>query len=72
MTKIHITARQLKEALEFAAPDGADEQLDTELVLGTVVSVKADDGSTEVHALAIWLADYPDEGVLSLDPIVAA
>jgi len=58
---ILLTGQQLKDALEFVAPDGTQEQLETEVVIGI--------GDASAHAGIgpyVWLAEYPEEGAMQL------
>jgi hypothetical protein len=68
---ITLSALQLREALEFAAPDfDADEdQRETEVCIAWAPenTVSDDEGGFEPAGYVIWLADYPEEGCMPLD-----
>ncbi|WP_235430494.1 hypothetical protein [Cupriavidus pauculus] len=68
-----ITATELLDALELAAPDaiGADidrdhEQMDTEMCIGRLKGSIDDDGSDTGPGLFAWYSEYPEEGVMPL------
>lgn len=65
---IVITGRQLKNALEFVAPDCPkdEDQLDTEVCIGFAPE-RVIDGETLPAGLMVWLAEYPEEGAIPLD-----
>ena len=59
---IIINGHQLREAMEFLAPDNTDEQLGQEVVISL--------GGTEFHSgpgLYCWAHEYPEEGAVKLD-----
>jgi len=64
---MHLTGYQLREALEFVAPDGTEEQLESEVCIQHGPARTHDDG-TDPEGLYCWLSDYPDEGSFSLEP----
>ena len=59
---ITINARQLKQALEFIAPDDTDEQLDTEVSIEYIGNEALVD---KVGFYAI-ITEYPEEGSIYL------
>lgn len=68
-----ITAAQILDALELAAPDaiGADidrdhEQMETEMCIGRLSGSIGDDGADTGPGLFAWYAEYPEEGVIPL------
>ena len=65
---ITITARQLREALEFCNPDGPanDDQEDTEVTIHYVEGRRSDEGEPMAAGLYCWLTEYPEEGCISL------
>ena len=67
---ITLTARQLANAMEFAAPDFAadEEQRDTVVTIAWAPAgaVRDDDGKPEPAGLVVWITDYPEEGSLPL------
>jgi hypothetical protein len=63
--RITLTGYQLREALEFLAPDGTAEQLEQELCV-SIGSPKDDDGNEWPRGPVCWLEEYPEEGCLPL------
>lgn len=65
---ITITARQLREALELANPDGPDDedQLDTEVTITKRDAFVSDDGDPMPAGLYMHYTDCPEEGVTRL------
>lgn len=61
--RFYLTVAQLRDALKMADPDGnADPE--TPMVLSHLPARTADDGEWMKEGLYIWLADYPEEGVI--------
>lgn len=62
---ITLTAKQLREALEFANPDGAEdaEQAETEVTITRRAAFKTTDGDDMPAGLYVHLTEYPEEGV---------
>ncbi len=74
-----LNGYQLREALEFVAPDETDEQMQSEVCIQYGPARTHDEGTDEA-GMYCWPADYPDEGSICLDdepsqqaaPVVAA
>ena len=62
---LSVTARQLRKALEFVAPDGTDEQLDQEVLLQRFTAGINKDGQAFPGGLHVW-TDEPDGGSILL------
>lgn len=62
---ITLTAKQMREALEFANPDGEEdaEQAETEVTITRRAAFKSTDGDDMPAGLYVHLKEYPDEGV---------
>jgi len=60
-----ISGYQLREALEFLAPDGIDEQLEQEVCIQHGPERTHDEG-TDPAGLYCWLEEYPEEGAIAL------
>lgn len=68
-----LTGYQLRDALEFVAPDDIDEQLEQSVCIAVRDNVNDEEGEKVLPAgLFVWLEEYPDEGLLPLDgePVV--
>src|ERR1700686_2768651 len=65
-----LTARQLRNALDFVAPDfdKEEDQRDTEVTIGWAEDgvTKDDEGNGDPAGYRCWLADYPEEGCIPL------
>lgn len=68
-----ITAKELLDVFELAAPDAipADidrdhEQMDTEMCIGRLKGSLDDDGKDTGPGLFAWYSEYPEEGVIPL------
>lgn len=61
---IILTARQLREALEFCNQDGPDDadQMDTEITLTEREAFVSSDGEQMPAGLYCHLTEYPEEG----------
>lgn len=68
---ITLSALQLHEALEFAAPDydEDEDQRDTEVCIAWAPenTVRNDEGGFEAPGYVVWLEEYPEEGCMPLD-----
>lgn len=68
---ITLTALQLHEALEFAAPDfdEDEDQRETEVCIAWAPenTVLTDEGGFEEPGYVVWLEEYPEEGCMPLD-----
>ena len=64
--KLFLNGFQLRAALDFIAPDGDDEQLESEVCIQHGPERTHDEG-TEAAGMYCWLSDYPDEGSIRLD-----
>lgn len=64
--RFYVNGFQLRDALEFIAPDGTDEQLETEAVIQWGPQRVHDEG-TDPEGYYCWFADYPEEGSIPLD-----
>lgn len=56
-----LTGQQVKDLLEFVAPDGDADQLETEVTIGFF--------GAEAHSgpgLYAWITEYPEEGAIAL------
>ena len=62
---ISLTANQLREVLEFANPDGADDldQSGTEVTITQRAAFTSTDGDAMPAGLYVHLTEYPEEGV---------
>lgn len=67
---ITLTGHQLQAALEFTAPDRAQdtEQLETEVRIEWMPARMSVDGEPMAAGDYMYFIDYPDEGVILLDP----
>lgn len=66
---VTLNARQVRTVLTFAHPDEADlDQEETEISIGWRPAGKDSDGADAPEGYYVWLADYPQEGALYLDP----
>lgn len=66
---LDLTGTQLKEALEFIAPDGTEEQMESEVTIADLPADKApldDDNTRMPGGLYMWITDYPEEGCVPL------
>ena len=65
-----LSAQQLKDALEFVAPDfDADEdQREAEVCIQELPARMSTDGEPMPAGLYCWLAEYPEEGCIPLLP----
>ena len=66
----NLTVAQLREAIDFANPDGPDDedQQHTELVIGYLEDQPVSDDGEQYHTgWFAWLAEYPEEGCIPLD-----
>lgn len=67
-----ISARELLDVLELAAPDVMPEidrdheQMDTEMCIGRLSGSIDDDGGDSGPGLFAWYTEYPEEGVVPL------
>lgn len=65
-----ITGHQLREAMDFLAPDGTAEQLEQSVCIQhgpeRVCDAGTPDESTDPAGLYCWIADYPEEGSIAL------
>ena len=66
VARISLNGFQLRAALEFAAPDGDDEQLESEVTI-QYGPARTDDDGTEAAGMFCWISDYPEEGSIRLD-----
>lgn len=68
---ITLSAIQLAEALEFAAPDfdNDEDQRETEVCIAWAPenTVSNDEGGFEAPGYVVWLEEYPEEGCMPLD-----
>ncbi len=68
---ITLSAIQLAEALEFAAPDfdNDEDQRETEVCVAWAPenTVSNDEGGFEAPGYVVWLEEYPEEGCMPLD-----
>jgi len=64
--KLFLNGFQLRAALDFIAPDGDDEQLESEVCIQHGPERTHDEG-TEAAGMYCWLSDYPEEGSIRLD-----
>ena len=55
-----LTAYQLKQALEFAAPGGDLELMDTEVTISIL------ENSPQGYTHCVWLTECPEEGSIPL------
>jgi len=58
--QITLTAKQLKSALEFVAPDGTEDQLKQEVSIGWISRKESNIG------YYAWLTEEPGEGSIFL------
>ena len=60
-----LTAKQLREALVFANPDGSEDtdQAEIEVTITRRMAFKSTDGEAMPAGLYVHLTEYPDEGV---------
>ena len=60
-----LSAKQLREALEFANPDGAADldQVETEVTITQRAAFTSTEGDAMPAGLYVHLTEYPDEGV---------
>lgn len=67
---ITINAYQLRQASEFAAPDyGIDaDQREADVCLEYLPAGTFTDGEPRPEGLYVWLAEYPEEGCMLLEP----
>lgn len=65
-----ITGHQLREAIDFLAPDGTHEQLEESVEIqhgpSRVNDAGTPDESIDPEGLYCWLSDYPEEGSIAL------
>ena len=66
VARISLNGFQLRAALEFAAPDGDDEQLESEVTI-QYGPARTDDDGAEAAGMFCWISDYPGEGSIRLD-----
>jgi hypothetical protein len=68
---ITLSALQLHEALEFAAPDydNDESQRETDVCVAWAPenTVSNDEGGFEAPGYVVWLEEYPEEGCMPLD-----
>ena len=60
-----LSARQLREALEFVNPDGAEDadQVEAEVTITQRAAFTSTDGDSMPAGLYVHLTEYPEEGV---------
>lgn len=60
-----LSAKQLREALEFANPDGPGDadQVEAEVTITRRAAFTSTDGDDMPAGLYVHLAEYPEEGV---------
>lgn len=65
-TSITMTGKQLREALEFVNPDGADDvdQAESEVTITKREAFTSSEGEAMPAGLNVHLAEYPEEGAL--------
>ena len=61
-----LNGYQLKEALEFLAPDDTDEQLEEEVCIALRDKGQDIDGHEAPRGIYCWLDEYPEEGSILL------
>jgi hypothetical protein len=63
--EITLTARQLRDALDFANPDGPEDlaQMDTEVTIVQREAWVSGEGEKMLAGLYAYITDYPEEGV---------
>jgi hypothetical protein len=61
-----LSGYQLKEALEFLAPDDTDEQLEQEVCIALRDKGLDMDGHEAPRGTYCWLDEYPEEGSILL------
>nr|BDD46282.1 hypothetical protein 3 [Gammaproteobacteria bacterium] len=63
--RVNLTAKQLREALEYANPDGADaDEEETEIVIEWMPARTSVEGEHMAAGYYLWYAEYPEEGVI--------
>lgn len=71
LQSVTLSALQLHEALEFAAPDfdEDEDQRETEVCIAWAPenTVRNDEGGFEAPGYVVWLEEYPEEGCMPLD-----
>jgi hypothetical protein len=72
---VTLTAKQLATALDFAAPDYAtdEDQRETQVSIawGPEGSTTSDEGDPDPAGYKVWMTDYPGEGSIPLDDMIA-
>ena len=65
ISTLTLTAKQLREALEFANPDGPDDvdQAETEVTITRRAAFTSTEGDDMPAGLYVHLTEYPEEGV---------
>lgn len=69
---VTLNGYQLKEALEFLAPDGDADQLESSLRIEWGPKRISTDGDEMEAGMYAWLDEYPEEGCIQLDEKPAA
>ena len=64
-----INGKQLRAAVEFIAPDGDEDQLETEAEFFLMANdlICPETGETRPAGLYMSLAEYPEEGSIHLE-----
>ena len=65
ISTLTLTAKQLREALMFVNPDGAEDanQVETEVTITRRMAFTSTDGDDMPAGLYVHLTEYPNEGV---------
>jgi hypothetical protein len=66
MPPLVLSGYQLREALDFLAPDGDADQLEQEVCIALRDEGKDVDGEMRPRGMYCWLEEYPDEGSIIL------
>jgi hypothetical protein len=63
---ITLTAKQLREVLEFINPDGEADaaQLETSVTIEYAENIKYENGDNRPSGTYAWLTEYPEEGAI--------
>lgn len=62
---VQLNGYQLRDALEFSAPDGTADQLQTEVCI-QYGPARTDDEGSEPAGMFCWYSEYPEEGSIRL------
>lgn len=64
---ITLTGQQIKNLLEFVAPDDTPDQLETEVCIQWCPDRVSEEGEPMPAGYYMWFYEYPEEGCYLLD-----